>query len=161
MGSLLEERRHTSGGWPYPTKPEDSHWSPKTDRVSILMRPETVRNVPYLINNRGMTNRLNRTRIRTNSTENLRQRLANANDYFHRKASEVFSDEAALEFLAVLYRDVVVEIKNFDSCKSGISLAKLTAANFAEIGANVIYITEAGQKFIESIEEAWVEMKSP
>ena len=31
-------------------------------------------------------------------------------------------------------------------------MAKLTAANFCEVGANVIYITESGQRFIASIQ---------
>ena len=88
------------------------------------------------------------------STEELRQRLANANDYFRRKATEVVSDDAALRLLATLYEAVVVDISEFDSCKDGLSLAKLTAANFCEIGANVIYITESGQRFIDSIKDA-------
>ena len=87
-----------------------------------------------------------------NSTENLRQRLANANDYLQRKASEVFNDEAALRLLATMYQDIVVDISEFNACEKGIPLAKLTAANFCEVGANVIYITEAGQRFIDSIE---------
>ncbi len=88
------------------------------------------------------------------STEGLRQRLANANDYFRRKASAVVSDEAALRLLAGMYQDTVVEISDFDSCEDGIPMAKLTAANFCEIGENVIYITEAGQRAIEAIEGA-------
>lgn len=87
-----------------------------------------------------------------NPTESLRQRLANANDYFHRKASEVLNDEAALRLLAAMYKDVVMDISEFDPCENGIPLAKLTAANFCEIGKNVIYITEGGQRFIDSIE---------
>ena len=85
------------------------------------------------------------------SAENLQQRLANANDYFRRKASEVFNDEDALRLLSSLYQDVVVDISDFDSCKDGLSLARLTAANFCEVGVNVIYITEAGQRFIDSL----------
>ena len=88
------------------------------------------------------------------STEELRQRLANANDYFKRKATEVVSDDAALRLLATLYKSVVVDISEFDSCKDGLSLAKLTAANLCEVGANVIYITESGQRFIDSIKDA-------
>ena len=90
----------------------------------------------------------------SDSKEILKQRLANANDYFQRKAGEVLNDEAALKLLATMYQDVVVDISAFDSCENGISLAKLTAANFCEVGANVIYITEAGQRFINSIEDA-------
>ena len=90
----------------------------------------------------------------TESAERLRQRLANANDYFRRKASEVLNDEPALSLLAAMYQGVVVEIVEFDFCNNGMALAKLTAANFAEIGANIIYITEAGQRFIDSIEDS-------
>lgn len=88
------------------------------------------------------------------ATKNLRERLANANDHFRRKADEVFNDESALRLLAGMYQEVVVEISNFDSCENGIPLAKLTAANFCEVGASSIYITEAGQRFIDSIEGA-------
>ena len=87
----------------------------------------------------------------TSSAENLRHRLANANDLFRRKASEVFNDKDALNLLDTMYRDVVVDISSFDACKDGISLAKLTAANFCEVGAKVIYITEAGQRFVDSL----------
>ena len=93
-----------------------------------------------------------------NSTENLRERLANANGHFRRKATEVFNDEAALKLLADMYRDVVVNLSEFDACKNGIPLAKLTAANFCEVGATVVYITEAGQRFIDSIEGAWASL---
>ena len=89
-----------------------------------------------------------------NATETMRQRLSNANSFFQRKASEVLTDEAALKLLAALYQDVVIEISEFDVCKNGISLAKLTAANFCEIGGDVIYITEAGQRFIDSIKDS-------
>ncbi len=87
----------------------------------------------------------------TNATENLRHRLANANDHYRRKASEVYNDKAALGLLREMYTDVVVNISDFDACETGIPLAKLTAANFCEVGAKVIYITEAGQRFIDSL----------
>lgn len=87
----------------------------------------------------------------TTTSEDLRQRLANANDYFHRKATEVFNDESALDLLVTMHQDIVVDISTFDLCENGLPLAKLTAANFCEVGARVIYITEAGQQFIESL----------
>ena len=87
----------------------------------------------------------------TKSAENLRQRLANANDYFRRKATEVFNDEAALGLLDAMYQDVVVDISTFNACENGLPLARLTAANFCEVGAKVIYITEAGQRFIDTL----------
>ncbi len=89
--------------------------------------------------------------IGSRSSENLRVRLANANDYFRRKASEVYNDQGALDLLKAMDRDVVVDISDFDACSLGISLSKLTAASFCEIGAKVIFITDAGKRFIESL----------
>ena len=85
------------------------------------------------------------------SSENLRRRLANANDHFRRKASEVYNDQSALDLLTTFDRDVVVDISDFDTCSYGIPLSKLAAANFCEVGASVIFITDAGQRFIESL----------
>ena len=87
----------------------------------------------------------------TSESDDLRRRLDNANLYFHRKATEVFSDDVALRLLAAIYEIGVVDLEDFDACEYGVPLAKLTAANFCEIGAKVIYITESGQQFIESI----------
>lgn len=81
----------------------------------------------------------------------LQQRLDNANAYFRRMAAAVFADDVALRLLAVLCQDGVIDLADFDSCEHGIPLAKLTAANFCEVGASVIYITESGQRFIKSI----------
>ena len=86
-------------------------------------------------------------------TETVSQRLAEANGYFRRKASEVVNDESAIRLLAAMYQDVVLDISTFDTCREGLSLAKLAAANFCEIGDKVIYITEAGQRFIRSIKD--------
>ena len=90
----------------------------------------------------------------SNSRETLRQRVANANRHFERKASEVFNDEAAVRLLARLYTLGIVEVEEFDPCKDGLALARLAAANFCEVGANVIHITNAGQRFIETIDKA-------
>ena len=46
-----------------------------------------------------------------------------------------------------------VDISDFDACDGGLPLAKLTAANFCEVGAKVIHITEAGQRFIDSLRD--------
>ena len=96
----------------------------------------------------------NGTATLDDSPEVLRGRLADANAYFRRKASEVFGDQSALRVLVSLYEDVIVDIPDFDMREDGLSLAKLTAAGFVEVGANVIYITESGQRFIESIERS-------
>ena len=86
--------------------------------------------------------------------EDLQQRLDWTNQQFHRKASEVLIDESALHLLADLYKDVVLKFEEFDLGRDSLSLAKLTAAHFCEVGAKVIYITEAGQRFIDSIRNA-------
>ena len=90
---------------------------------------------------------------RTRNDE-LRQRLEDANDYFKRKAADVLNDEHALGLLCDLYETVVIDISEFDSCLNGISLSKLTAANFCEVGAKVIFITASGRRFVESIDQA-------
>ena len=85
------------------------------------------------------------------STDELRRRLDNANRHFRRKAASVLGDEDAVRLLAELYQSFNLDIEEFDTCQQGIALAKLTAANFCEVGAKVIYITEAGQSFIEAL----------
>ena len=83
--------------------------------------------------------------------DELRRRLDNANAYFRRKASEVLDDPQATEFVRAMCRDAVVDIPDFDASNDAISLAKATAANFCEVGANVIFITDPGRRFVESI----------
>ena len=85
------------------------------------------------------------------SQVDLKRRLDNANRHFRRKAAAVFNDDAALTLLATLYERVVVTTEDFDFCQQGRALAKLAAANFAEVGANGIFITESGQRFIDNI----------
>ena len=85
------------------------------------------------------------------STESLRQRLANVNNHFRRMAAVVLGDEDAVRLLAELYQSFNLDIEDLDTCQQGIALAKLTAANFCEVGVKVIYITEAGQSFIEAL----------
>ena len=88
------------------------------------------------------------------SSDDLQQRLNNANRYFERKAAEVLDDDRAVRLLAVLYQRVVIDISEIDSPELGLALAKLTAANFCEIGTDTAFITKSGQKFINSIIEA-------
>ena len=85
------------------------------------------------------------------STEGLHVRIANANDYFRRKATEVYNDQGALDLLKSMDQNVVVDISNFDIGELGLPLSKLTAANFCEVGATVIFITDAGRNFIGSL----------
>ena len=82
-------------------------------------------------------------------TEELRQRLNNANTYFKRMAADVFGDEDSVRLLAELYQKTAIRLSEFDSGRQGIALSRLAAAHFCEVGANLIYITEAGQRFIE------------
>ena len=100
----------------------------------------------------GFTVHLNRRKENdADPAKTLRQRLDNANNHFRKKAAAVFGDGDAVRLLARLYQAVTVDLADFDACKDGVSLAKLTAANFCEIGAKSIYITEAGQNFIDAI----------
>ena len=82
-------------------------------------------------------------------------RLANANAYFQRKASEVWTDVGAIGMLELLYEKAAIDISEYDLSIGvrAVALAKLTAANYAEVGAMVIYVTEAGQRAIEAFDE--------
>ena len=90
----------------------------------------------------------------TNPISDLQQRLDNANRYFERKAAEVLDDDDAVRLLAILYQRVVIDTSEIDSPELGLALAKLTAANFCEIGTDTAFITKSGQRFIDSIIEA-------
>ena len=85
--------------------------------------------------------------------QDLRHRLSRANAYFARKADEVFIDDASLSLLATFYNRIVIPAEDLDLGEHGTALARLTAANFCEVGANVVYITEAGQLFVNSVLE--------
>ncbi|MCE2457362.1 MAG: hypothetical protein J4G14_06050 [Dehalococcoidia bacterium] len=104
-------------------------------------------NAPYHVELRSLLDR-----PPSNPTEDLRHRLDNANRHFRRKAAAVLGDEEAVRLLAKMFKLVTLPFDDFDTCEEGIALAKLTAANFCEIGSNVIYITEAGQNFIEALD---------
>ena len=84
----------------------------------------------------------------------LKLRLENANRYFRRMAAAVFNDDEAIKLLRSLYADTLVENEAFDFRQHGHALAQLTAANFCELGANDIYITEAGQQFIDNLNKS-------
>ena len=101
---------------------------------------------------RHLTTRVrpNPRRVVSTSTSELRARLDNANRHFKQKAAEVMIDENSVMLLADLYETVTVKIDDFDICQNGLALAKLTAANFVEIGAQTIHITLIGRGFIES-----------
>ena len=87
-------------------------------------------------------------------TYGLQLRLDNVNAHFRRKATEVLADDVALRLLAALYEDRVSDLADFNACELGVPLAKLTAANFCEVGAIAIWITDAGHQFIASIIES-------
>ena len=86
----------------------------------------------------------------------LSDRLGNANTHFRRKASEVVNDNTALGLLSVLYNGIVVDLSHIDAGTEGVSLAKLAAANFCEIGAKIIYITDAGIQFMDSLPKSYL-----
>ena len=79
------------------------------------------------------------------------QRLDNVNNHFRHQAAAVLNDEAALKLLATLHQESNIDIPGFNGAELAVPLAKLAAANFVEIGAAAIYITQAGRRFIMSI----------
>ena len=93
-------------------------------------------------------------------TAKLEQRLARLGAYLSRKAGAVFGDDDALSMLATLYRDLTVKLDEFGVSTRGLTLAKLTAAGFVDIGANVVSITPAGERFVVAIEEKWKTLQS-
>ena len=85
------------------------------------------------------------------SLSNLRIRLDKANEHFRRRAAAVLRDKDAVLLLAGLYEQSSVRLEEFDTCNSGVPLAKLAAAGFCDIGSESIYVTMTGREFIESI----------
>ena len=83
----------------------------------------------------------------------LKQRLDNTNDLFRRKATEVVGDPEASDLLVKLNKATTLDMLTFDFAANGRALAKLTAANYAEIGATFIYITNSGQKAAAALRE--------
>ena len=79
------------------------------------------------------------------------RRLDRANRHFRRKAGAVFNDANALDLLTRMNTQILVETSDFDFCNDGRSLAKLTAANFCDVGANGIFITDRGRRFIAKL----------
>ena len=121
--------------WDFGLNPYESaeHWTlPLSTRD--LGRPSAGRNTP--------------------SSVDAQARLDRVNRHFRRKAGAVFNDDDAVRLLARLYADSVIEIAGFNFCEDGRSLAKLTAANFCEIGANGVYITDRGRQFIDTLNAA-------
>ena len=82
----------------------------------------------------------------------VQSRLDEINRHFRRKAAAVLNDDVALRLLALLSSQIAIETADFDFCRYGRALAKLSAAHFCEVGANSVYITERGQRLISSFD---------
>ena len=83
--------------------------------------------------------------------DELRTRLENVNDHFHRMAAGVLNNQDALRLLADLYERKSVDLPEYR--EAGIPLARLTAAGFCEVGAGLVYITDSGMRFIQSLRD--------
>ena len=146
LGGGDEQAIHGSGRWTY------GSWSmgtvPKNRGASVVVRNKDG----VFVLRRARRDQTRRSPEELLSTADLRHRLDNANNHFRRKAADVLGDEDAILLLSVLFEESSLLLSDFDSCNRAIALARLTAANFCEIGAKVIYITEAGQNFIESLD---------
>ena len=140
MPNIWVEDKHQPGD------PSAAMW---TDIRQYVADPAVISNPERLFGG----NLTSRRSGRIDSTSDLRDRLTNANNHFRKKAADVLGDDDAVLLLSRLYHESSIKHSDFDACQHGISLAKLSAANFCEIGANFIYITEAGQGFIESIDQ--------
>lgn len=129
--------------WPTPETPDmlQEKWLVSTE---TMVQGRTAHFIPWATDD---------WQILDTETE-LRHKLANAAGYFRRKTSAVLNDDASLRLLADIHEAGVMEKSDFDPCEHGFALAKLTAANLCEIGANVIYVTPVGRRFIKTIENA-------
>ena len=82
----------------------------------------------------------------------IADRLDSANRHFRRKAAAVLIDEKAVTLLEWLYERKSVPFSEYREWKDDdFALAKLTAANFCEVGADILYVTDAGCGFIENL----------
>ena len=92
--------------------------------------------------------------MRSAPAEEMHLKLEKVSSHFRHKAGAVLSDDSALRLLAELYEGGAIEKEDLGLCQLCGPLAKLTAANFCEVGVNIIYITPAGRRFIDKIENA-------
>ena len=92
-------------------------------------------------------------RVAEPALSELRDRLANTDRHFRRKAVAVFRDKEAIRLLATLHQQSSVSTQEFVVGADGIPLAKLAAANFCNIGSSSIDITIDGRRFIERVAE--------
>ena len=92
--------------------------------------------------------------LRPDPAEEMHLKLEKVSSHFRHKAGAVLSDDSALRLLADLYEGGAIEKEDLGLCQQCGPLAKLTAANFCEVGVNIIYITPAGRRFIDKIENA-------
>ena len=83
--------------------------------------------------------------------DQLQVRLENANQHFRRLAAEVLDDQEALRLLARFHQEGSIESTLL--LDQAIPLAMLTAANFCQVGANLIYITDPGIRFVNSLKD--------
>ena len=127
--------------WPESTCLEERHGSRLGSNIGLLLTHDLLKGVG------------GRYLDPETDQSNLRKRLNNADRHFRRKAAAVFNDPTAVSLLKSLRSRVLIETEEFDFCGKGRALAKLTAANFCEIGANSVYITEPGQRFVDKISE--------
>ena len=132
---------------------EHEHKIEDWDQVPNIIGRSLIRR-PYSVSPKyGVARSVTRLSERAGESpsQSIQQRLDNANRHFKRKSAEVLADEDAVCLLADMYESINIVFDDFDACEHGVALARLAAANFCEIGARGIYITEAGQRFIEAL----------
>lgn len=124
---------------PWPTLPRVAHWLNPDNYLDPWSAPEFAR-----IHHRTPPKPQGRE-------PTLQERLDRVNTHFRFKAAEVYADDDALRLLATLYEAGLIELRDFDLENHAIPLAKLTAANFAQVFHWSIQITEPGQHFINQL----------
>ena len=84
--------------------------------------------------------------------DQLQARVENESSHLRRMVAAVVNDQEALRLMARLHDRESIETKELED--SAIPLAKITAANFAQVGAHLVHVTGPGRKFVQSIRES-------
>ena len=81
----------------------------------------------------------------------INHQLDMINNWFKRKAAEVFIYDNALILLDELYQKISIQKFDFDYKNNSIALSKLTGASFCNIGKHNIFLSESGYKFVNNL----------
>ena len=86
-----------------------------------------------------------------NGTRLATLRLADLNDGYRSRLSAAMDDSAAMELLHDISERISIDFEDFDFAANGLALSKLTSAELCGVGEAVVYITDAGNRVLESL----------